>query len=100
MGCLPGREGGGGDSPEAVWLLGRTTVQLSWRWRWALLLACSWSRLKLFPAQPAEHWFHAAISIKEGTPSQLDLKTFFQTLCHHSTVSHSSSFGNAEVEDS
>lgn len=80
-------------------LPGGCAAQHGPRWRWALHLAQLWSQLKLFPAQPGEQWFHAAISIKEGTPSQRDLKAFFRTLRHHSTVYHSSCFGNAEVED-
>lgn len=69
-----------------MWLPGWTTVQLSQSWKWALVLPWHWSLLKLFPAQPGEQWFPAAISIRKGIPSQWDLKSSFQSLCHHSTV--------------
>lgn len=42
--------------------------------------------MELFPAHPEEQWFPAAISVREGIPAQQDWKTFFQTLCHHSSV--------------
>lgn len=63
------------------------------RWRWALLWVTSTAlpRTDLRVSPCHEH---------QGGNSSVGFENFFQTPCHHSTGSHSSCFGNAEVEGS